>query len=32
VFYVIIFGGLAVVLVVAFFAQRSRRNNWPEDE
>jgi hypothetical protein len=32
VFYILIFGGLAVVLVVAFFMQRSRRNDWPDDE
>jgi hypothetical protein len=32
VFYIIIFGGLAVVLVVAFFLKWSRRDSWPDDE
>ena len=31
-FYIIIFGGLAVLLVVAFFVKRSQRNRWPDDE
>jgi hypothetical protein len=32
VFYIIIFGGLAIVLVVAFFMKWRQRNNWPDDE
>jgi hypothetical protein len=32
VFYIVIFGGLAIVLVVAFFMKWSQRNNWPDDE
>lgn len=31
-FYIVIFGGLAIVLVVAFFMKWSQRNNWPDDE
>ncbi len=31
-FYIVIFGGLAVVLVVAFVMKWSRRNSWPDDE
>ncbi len=31
-FYIFIFGGLAIVLVVAFFMKWSRRNSWPDDE
>ncbi len=31
-FYIIIFGGLAIVLVVAFFIKWSQRNKWPDDE
>ena len=32
VFYIIIFGGLAIVLVAAFFMKWNQRNNWPDDE
>ena len=32
VFYILIFGLLAVVLVVAFAKKWSSRNRWPEDE
>jgi len=32
VFYILIFGLLAVVLVVAFAKKWSSRNEWPEDE
>ena len=32
VFYILIFGLLAVVLVVAFAKKWSSRNKWPEDE
>jgi len=31
-FYILIFGLLAVVLVVAFAKKRSARNDWPEGE
>ena len=31
-FYILIFGLLAVVLVVAFARKWSQRNNWPDDE
>jgi hypothetical protein len=31
-FYILIFGVLAVVLIVAFAKKWSTRNNWPEDE
>jgi hypothetical protein len=32
VFYILIFGVLAVVLVVAFARKWSTRNKWPDDE
>jgi hypothetical protein len=31
-FYILIFGLLAIVLVVAFAKKWSSRNSWPEDE
>jgi hypothetical protein len=31
-FYILIFGVLAIVLVVAFAKKWSARNDWPEDE
>jgi len=31
-FYILIFGVLAVVLVVAFARMWRARNNWPDDE
>jgi hypothetical protein len=31
-FYILIFGLLAVVLVVAFVSKFRRRNDWPDDE
>jgi hypothetical protein len=31
-FYILIFGLLAIVLVVAFVKKWSSRNDWPDDE